>query len=153
MFSRRAHYGLLAVLHLAKQFGSSPVLIADLAAEQCIPKKFLEQILLDLRKARILESKSGKGGGYRLGRPPGEITLGEVIEVLDGRVRFSVFSGKKPGADQDGSADQPGYAIHMIMTDVSDAISRILDYTTLEAALRRSRTVSLRAAGKTNSAG
>ena len=66
----KAKYGLRALAVLAKEYGNGPVLIGDLAKKERIPHKFLELILLELKKKGILQSKKGKGGGYFLNRPP-----------------------------------------------------------------------------------
>ena len=84
MLSRKSKYGLKALLVLARAAGRGPVLVAQLADLEAIPKKFLEAILLELKRQRLVESKKGKGGGYLLRRRPSEITFGEVIRVLDG---------------------------------------------------------------------
>jgi Rrf2 family protein len=60
------------------------VLISDLAAAEYIPKKFLELILLEMRKHGILYSRMGRGGGYMLAKPPDRIYLGQIIRILDG---------------------------------------------------------------------
>src|SRR5690349_13167166 len=82
--SRKARYALRALYALAAGEGGGPVLIADLAEREHIPRKFLEAILLELKNAGILQSKKGKGGGYTLGKRPDEITVGQVIRVIDG---------------------------------------------------------------------
>ena len=69
MISRKTKYGLQALIYLTKKYGKGPVLIAELAKKERIPKKFLESILLDLKNKGILQSKKGKGGGYALARP------------------------------------------------------------------------------------
>src|SRR6266481_5413020 len=84
VLSRKSKYGLKALLLLAREAGRGPVLISELADRDAIPKKFLEAILLDLKRHGLVESKKGKGGGYFLRRKPAEITFGEVIRVLDG---------------------------------------------------------------------
>src|SRR5438093_10718096 len=84
MLTRKAKYGLRALLRLAREYGKGPVLIADLAEDESIPRKFLELILLELRNQGLLESRKGKGGGYLLARPPGEVSLGHVVRILDG---------------------------------------------------------------------
>jgi Rrf2 family protein len=70
MISRKAKYGLKALIYLARHAGEGPVLIENLADRERIPRKFLEQILLELKKKGLLVSRKGRGGGYRLGRPP-----------------------------------------------------------------------------------
>jgi Rrf2 family protein len=84
VLSRKSKYGLKALLVLAQKGGTEPVLISELADRDAIPKKFLEAILLELKRHGVVQSKKGKGGGYFLRRKPAEITFGEVIRVLDG---------------------------------------------------------------------
>ena len=84
MLSRKSKYGLKALLILAQEAGRGPVLISELAGREAIPKKFLEAILLELKRHGVVQSRKGKGGGYFLRRRPAEITFGEVIRVLDG---------------------------------------------------------------------
>jgi len=79
MLTRKSKYGLKALLALAEEPDGSPVLISDLADRQKLPRKFLEAILLELKRHGLLHSKKGKGGGYFLGRKPEEITVGQVI--------------------------------------------------------------------------
>ncbi len=84
MISQKAKYALRALLSLAKADGGCPVQISDIAREQAIPKKFLEQILLEMKKERLVESRRGKQGGYLLARPADDITFGEVLRLIDG---------------------------------------------------------------------
>ena len=90
MLTNRSRYALKALLVLAREAGQGPILVADLAAREALPKKFLEAILLDLKRQRLVESKKGKGGGYFLRRNPSEITFAEVIRVLDGPLAAGV---------------------------------------------------------------
>src|SRR5262252_1799457 len=82
--SRKAKYALRALYALAADEGHGPVLIADLAERERIPRKFLEAILLELKNAGVLHSKKGKGGGYALAKSPDQITVGEVVRIIDG---------------------------------------------------------------------
>src|SRR5690348_5195058 len=82
--SKRTQYGLKAVLNLGRRYGRGPVLIATLAQEENIPIKFLEGILLNLKSRGLLHSKTGKGGGYQLSKPPSEITMGSLIRTMEG---------------------------------------------------------------------
>ena len=84
MVSRKTLYGLQAAILLAKRHDDGSVLITDLAREGHIPKKFLETILLELKKEGILSSKKGKGGGYVLAKDPQNISVGDIIRTLDG---------------------------------------------------------------------
>ena len=80
----RSEYALLALIHLARQEGDEYVPVASIAEAQGVPHRFLEQLLLVLKRARLVKSQKGQRGGYRLGRPPGKIPLAEVIRLLDG---------------------------------------------------------------------
>jgi Rrf2 family protein len=147
LLSKKAKYGLQAVLQLAEEFGHGSVLISDLAAKEQIPKKFLEQILLELKNAGILQSKSGKGGGYSLSRGPQHVTFGQVIRVLDGPFAPVPCVSKTAYAKCAECADETTCAIRLVMADVREAISNILDRTTFSEALERSRMAALQAAG------
>src|ERR1700686_3101165 len=79
VLSRKSKYGLKALLVLAQEAAKGPVLVSELAGREAIPKKFLEAILLELKRHGVVQSKKGKGGGYFLRRQPADITFGEVI--------------------------------------------------------------------------
>ena len=96
MLSKKAKYGLHALSKLAQEHGKGPTLISDISASESIPHKFLELILLDLKRKGILQSKKGKGGGYSLGREPALITLGEIVRALDGPSRCYHASVRLP---------------------------------------------------------
>src|ERR1700685_2706565 len=94
MISKKTIYGLQGAIILAKRHDTGSVLITDLAREGHIPKKFLEAILLELKKAGILNSKKGKGGGYALAQDPQDISLGDIIRTLEGPVSDAEFNGE-----------------------------------------------------------
>jgi Rrf2 family protein len=94
-FSARTEYACLAMLQLAEDFdGGEPVQIRRIADELGIPSRFLVQILLQLKGASLVISTRGAAGGYRLARSPHEITLAEVIDVMDGNDRPESSAGK-----------------------------------------------------------
>jgi len=82
--SKKAEYAMRAVLAIARRPSEKPVQIGDLSKTENIPVKFLEQILLSLKNAGLLRSKRGAGGGYQLDRPPAQISLGDILELVDG---------------------------------------------------------------------
>ena len=127
MISKKTIYGLQAAILLAKRYDSGPVLITDLAREGRIPKKFLEAILLELRKNGILNSKKGKGGGYVLGKDPQDISVGDIIRTLDGSFSEVYFKDETKETNE----------IKMIMKEVRDAMSNILDKTSLADVIER----------------
>lgn len=86
MITKKSKYAIKAIIYLCKQTAKVPVLIEDISQAERIPKKFLEAILLDLRKAGILGSKKGKGGGYYLIKSPEHITMAEVMRLFDGAI-------------------------------------------------------------------
>ena len=131
MLSMKAKYGLRALLYLAKQPDQVPVLISDLAENEDIPKKFLELILLDLKKHGILQSKKGKGGGYSLRRKPEAIKLGRVIRVLDGPLAPVPCVSQTAYVPCDECKDERTCGIRIVMKEVRDAMASILDNTSL----------------------
>jgi len=86
MLSKKTKYGLKALIYIAKRSGQEPVLISEISEKEHIPKKFLEAILLDLKKFGLVGSKKGKGGGYYLLKDPKDITAATLIRVLDGPI-------------------------------------------------------------------
>lgn len=87
MITKKSKYAIKALIYLAKKKETNtPVLIEEISKEERIPKKFLEAILLDLRKAGYLGSKKGKGGGYYLIKPAEEINMAEVLRIFDGPI-------------------------------------------------------------------
>jgi Rrf2 family protein len=139
MLSMKAKYGLRALVALARDHGKGPVLIADLAASEMIPKKFLELILLDLKRKGILESKKGRGGGYNLNRPPSRISIGDVIRALDGPIALLPCVSQTAYKRCDECVDELTCGIRLVMKDVRDASVAIFDGTTLEDMLDRGR--------------
>jgi len=86
MISQKAKYALRALAALAQAHPEEPMMISEIAQQQSIPKKFLEQILLDLKRSGMVESRRGKQGGYLLLKSAGEISFGEVLRLVDGPI-------------------------------------------------------------------
>ena len=142
MLSMKAKYGLQAMSVLAREYGRGPVLIADLASAEKIPRKFLEVILLELKRKGILESKKGKGGGYQLRRHPSQISVGELIRTLDGTIALLPCVSQTAYRRCDECVDETTCGIRSVMKEVRDSTAEILDGTTLEELLRRSQRLS-----------
>jgi len=138
MISKKTKYALKALYHLAEQPSSQPVLISDLAKAGNIPKKFLEFILLSLRKGGILQSRIGKGGGYYLASPPSRITLGSVVRILEGDLAPVQCLSETNYAKCDECDDEPTCGIRLVMVDVNKALAQALDSLTLADMLERS---------------
>jgi len=137
LISKKTKYGLKALLYLARQYDKGPILIADLARDEKIPKKFLEAILLALKNNGILHSKKGKGGGYYLGRHPKTITFGQAIRVMEGPLAPVPCVSETSYATCGECQNEATCGIRLVMKEVRDAIAGILDGTSLADALER----------------
>lgn len=150
MISKKTKYALKAVIYLAKVYDKGPILIADLAREERIPKKFLELILLTLKNNGVLQSKKGKGGGYYLGKSPKSISLGQVIRILDGPLAPVMCVSESAYARCDECNNEGTCGIRLVMKDVRDAMAKILDGTTLADVLERIEKAEERESGILN---
>ena len=86
--SSRTRYGARALFDLAYHSGGQPASVRDIASRQDVPQRFLEQVLRDLKRAGLVEARRGSRGGYVLATAPGEITLGMVLQAIEGPVKF-----------------------------------------------------------------
>ena len=147
MLTKRSKYGLKAVLYLAAHEGRGPVAISEVADAEHIPHKFLEAILLDLKRQGILQSKKGQGGGYSLARLPTEVTAGQVIRCLDGPLALVPCVSQTAYARCAECADEATCAVRFAMKQVRDATAAILDSTTLAALNQQTRSRGKRRKG------
>jgi Rrf2 family protein len=135
--SKRGEYGLRAMIDLATyEKDNGLVQIREIAQREQIPSKFLEQILLTLKNAGILNSKMGVGGGYHLARLPEQITLGQIFRVLDGPLA-PIRCVSQIAYEPCGCPDEETCGLRMVMFDVRAAISNVLDHTSLADVIRR----------------
>ncbi len=125
--SQRGLYALQALTVLAEH-ESDVLKIKDIAAEEDLPEKFLEAILLELKRARIVVSLRGAHGGYQLKRPPKEISLGEVIRRIDGPL--APFEDAESLRER-VKTDAKHRSLFRVLLDVRNATARILDHTSL----------------------
>ncbi len=140
MLSKKSKYGLKAMLELAAEdAGQRPIQAKELADRQQLPKKFLEAILLELTRHGLLQSKLGRGGGYVLSRKPGDITVGEVIRVLEGPLALIPCVSRTAYRKCDECLDEETCGVRLAMKEVRDATAHILDNTTLAGLNARSR--------------
>lgn len=137
MISKKTKYGLMAVIYLARRYDEGPILIADLARDENIPRKFLEAILLALKNNGILQSKKGKGGGYYLGRHPRSVTFGQIIRVMEGPLAPVPCVSETAYAKCDECGNEMTCGIRVVMKDVRDAMSVIFDGTSLADVLEK----------------
>ena len=137
MLSKKAKYGLKAMILLAQHYEQGPLLISEIAQKEAIPKKFLELILLELKKQGILHSKKGKGGGYTLAKSPEMIKMGHIVRILDGPLAPLPCVSVTAYAKCQECRDEKTCGIRIVMKDVRDAIAHILDGTSLADVLKR----------------
>lgn len=131
MLSQKCKYALRALLMLAEAKPEELVLVQEIAEQQKVPRKFLELILLELKRHGFVYSQRGRGGGYCLARPGDSITFGQVVRAIDGPLAplpCASVTGYRRCAD---CTDERTCAIRKVMRGVRDAMADILDRTTL----------------------
>jgi Rrf2 family protein len=131
MLSKKTKYGLKALTFIARQEDKSPVQIATIAAKENISHKYLESILLTLRKAGFLGSKKGKGGGYYMLRPPSDILMTDVIRVLEGPIAMLACVSLNFYEKCDDCPDENACSVHKLMIQVRDNTLQVLRNNTL----------------------
>ncbi len=138
--STRGEYALRALLVLGRDYqeDDSVVRIQEISEQQNIPKRFLEQILNDLKSARVVESKRGVAGGYRLSRPPEKITLAEVIRHVEGALA-PVSCVSERFYEKCSCPDEARCAIRSVMKEARDAVVQVVERVTVAEMCERAR--------------
>lgn len=136
MLSKKAQYAFKALMYMAEKKDNQPVLIAEIAKKKKIPLKFLENILLELKKEGILESKKGKGGGYFFKLPPKDVALARIVRLIDGPIAMlpcvSLYFYERCR-----NCDEKTCGLHDMMILVRDANLRILERKTVADLAKR----------------
>ena len=127
MLTMKGKYGLKAMVHLAGCEPGQPELVTFIATENAISKKFLDAILGELRVAGLVKSKKGKGGGYALAKPPTEISVGEIIRVLDGPLAPLDCASQKFYRRCLDCTSEDRCTVRRMMLEVRNAVARVLD--------------------------
>lgn len=130
MLSKKTQYAFRALTYLADNYGKGPVLISSISTEKKIPLKFLENILNELKKADLLESKKGKGGGYSLKVSPRKINLATVIRVVNGPIALLPCVSLN-FYEKCEDCDEENCGLRKMMTITRDATLKILEKKTL----------------------
>ena len=126
--SAKGEYAVKAMLDLALcDDGERLQPIQDIARRQSIPQRYLEQVLLGLKRAGFLHSRRGSAGGYRLAKPPAQITVGALLRAVEGQVGVGLA-----GRAMRGSAGDAGGDLAQLWRSVSEAVDTVVDGTTLE---------------------
>jgi len=131
MLSKRTRYAMMALIHLAREYGNGAIMISDIATKENIPQRFLENILLDLKKMGVLGSKLGKSGGYYLLRKPEEVTLAEVVRNFEGSIAMLHCVSERAYQACEFCKDEASCKIRKVFKTVRDSTFEILEGTTL----------------------
>ena len=130
MLSKKSQYAFKALAYLTEKYKEGPVLIAEIARKKKIPVKFLETILLELKREEILDSKKGKGGGYFLKKNPAKVKMSTIIRLINGPIAMlpcvSLYFYERCK-----NCDEKKCSLHDVMIEVRDATLKIVENRTL----------------------
>jgi Rrf2 family protein len=132
MLSKKTKYALHALTYLAKKDANEPTLILEIAENSRIPRKFLESILLDLKKQGILNSKMGKGGGYFLRQTPAEIRISTIIRLFNGPIALLPCVSLNYYQRCDECVDEKTCGLNKVFIDVRNETLRILENKSIQ---------------------
>jgi len=131
MLSQRTRYTIRALLHLADRHGEGPVQLAEIAASQNIPPKFLTVMMSSMRRAGLVESLRGREGGYWLAREPDKITYGEIVRLTRGSLGLLPCAARLAYRKCENCITEEQCRLRAAMLMVRDETARILDHLTL----------------------
>lgn len=143
MLTMKGKYGLKAMVHLAGIAEGRLTLSEEIARAHSISKKFLDAILGDLRNAGLIYARKGRGGGYALSRPAGDIRVGHILRVLDGPLAPIPCASRTAYRRCDDCRTEEACQVRIVMVEVRNAISRVLDEKTLEEMTKASKAEQL----------
>ncbi len=128
-FSTRGEYGLRMMMDLARHYGKGPESLAEIAKHEALPATYLEQLAAKLRKAGLVTSYQGVRGGYQLSRPPADITVGDVMRVLEGAISPMVCATE---GESDVLCERQLFcSANLVWERVRDSVAQALDSLTL----------------------
>jgi Rrf2 family protein len=131
MLSQKTRYAMLALTRLAKEVGNGAILISDIARSENIPQRYLEAILLDLKKLGMLGSKLGKTGGYYLIRKPEEINLSQVVRHFEGPIALVPCVSEKAYQSCEFCKQEEKCNLKKVFKEIRDFTYNKLQETTL----------------------
>ena len=134
--SKKTRYAIVALTMLAREYGKGPVQIRNIADREMIPQRFLEGILLELRKLGVLGSKLGKEGGYFLLRKPSEVNLSEIVRHFEGTVALMYCVSEKAYQPCEFCKDEESCQIRIVFKEIRDSTYGILSRTSLESLIK-----------------
>ncbi|MEI9997314.1 MAG: Rrf2 family transcriptional regulator [Rhizomicrobium sp.] len=139
MLSQKARYALHALIVLAEHSGDEPMQIAQVAEEARVPRKFLEQILVDLKKRGIVRSQRGRAGGYFIGKAPKDISFADVIRVIDGPLALAPCVSVIAYHKCEDCVDEATCSIRKVLLAARDATAQVLETRTIAQAVVTAR--------------
>src|SRR3954470_3167840 len=142
MITMKAKYAIKALARLALAPPGEPVLIADIAEAEAIPKKFLEAILAELKQHGFVRSRKGRGGGYLLARSPDTITLASIVRVLDGPIAPVPCLSRTAYRRCEGCKDEATCGVRLALREAHAASVAVLEATTVADMVTRQQTAS-----------
>lgn len=143
MLSKKTKYAIKALIVLGRNYGKEPMQILRIAEEERIPKKFLEQILLEMRNAGILYSKKGAGGGYSLNKAPEDIRLSQVMRLIDGPIALLPCVSLNFYRRCDECKSEEVCGIRDTFVDVRNAMLQILNDTSIADIINKEKRLEL----------
>jgi Rrf2 family protein len=143
MISNRCKYALKALIYIARQDKDKSILSSEISKDENIPKKFLENILRDLKNAQFLTSRRGAKGGYRLNKDPEKVTLIEVIRLMDGPIALLPCVSIMYHQPCDTCEAEETCTIRDVFIEVRDATLKIYRKTTLASLAKKKNKLSL----------
>ena len=143
MLSKKTKYAIKALVILGKNVDNPPMQIQKIAEQERIPKKFLEQILLDLRNAGFLYSKKGAGGGYSLNKDPKDIFLVNILRITDGPVAMLPCASLTFYHKCDECHQETTCGIRDVFVEVRDATLNILSKTSIADVIARETNLAI----------
>lgn len=132
MISKKTQYAMLALTKLAKEYGKGPIPISEIATSERIPQRFLENILLEIKKMGILGSRLGKAGGYYLIKKPEEVSLGDIVRQFEGTIAMIYCISEKAYQPCEFCKDEKNCKIRKVFKEVRENTLSILQRTTLD---------------------
>lgn len=133
MLSKKTRYAIVALSNLAREYGKGPILIGELARRERIPQRFLESILLELKKEGILGSKLGKSGGYFLLRHPDEVSLLDIVKRFEGTIAMLYCVSEDAYQPCEFCKVEETCKVRRVFKDINDNTYEILRGTTLSS--------------------
>lgn len=130
MLAKKTRYAIIALIRLSKDFERGPVQIKEIAKSEMIPQRFLEIILLELKKYGLLGSKSGKNGGYFLIKSPDDFTLFEVVDLFEGSLSWVPCISQKSYQPCEFCKDEQICKIRNVYSEIREKTSEVLKNTT-----------------------